>query len=329
MGARRREERRAAPRGGGRLARLIDELGAHVSNAGGVENAPARAAELDSVHLQLFTKNAQRWVDPEVTPERARAFREARAQHGIRITASHDSYLINLASPDAALFERSLESFRAELRRCIALGIDYLVTHPGNATDGDRARGLEQNAAAIERALRIEGGDTMVLLEHTAGTGTALGSSFEELRIILDAIAPTERERVGVCLDTCHLWSAGYDIVGDYEGVIERLGALVGLERVRLFHVNDSKTGLGSARDRHEHIGKGSIGLDGFRNLLAGRPLPGRAEAAGDAEGRRRAGGRSQEHRSAEGAAVEWLTSAGPATFFVEIGAVRNGRPNS
>ena len=246
----------------------MDELGAHVSNAGGVENGPARAAELDSVHLQIFTKSAQRWADPELTPERVRAFREAREQHGILSAAAHDSYLINLASPDAALYERSLESFRAELRRCIALGIDYLVTHPGNATDGDRDRGLEQNANAIERALRTEGGDVVVLLEHTAGTGSALGKSFEELRRMIDAISAVERARVGVCLDTCHLWAAGYDLVDDYAGVIDRLDAIVGLDRVRLFHVNDSKTGLGSARDRHAHIGTGCIGTEGFRNLL-------------------------------------------------------------
>lgn len=246
----------------------MDELGAHVSNAGGVENSPARAADLDSVYLQLFTKNAQRWAEPELSPERVNAFREARARHGIRAASSHDSYLINLASPDGALYERSLESFRAELRRCIALGIEYLVTHPGNATDGDRDRGLEQNASAIERALRTEGGDVVVLFEHTAGTGTALGSSFEELARIIDSIAPMERARVGVCLDTCHLWAAGYDIVTDYPNVIARLEAIVGLERVKLFHLNDSKTGLGSARDRHAHIGSGCIGLEGFRNLL-------------------------------------------------------------
>lgn len=246
----------------------MDELGAHVSSAGGVENAPGRAAELGSVHLQLFTKQASRWAEREVPPEQASAFREAREAHGIRAAAAHDSYLINLATPDAALFARSLESFRMELRRCNALGLEFLVTHPGNATDNDRDRGLEQNAAAIELALHLEGGDTMVLLEHTAGTGTALGSSFEELRRIIDAVASTERDRIGVCLDTCHLWAAGYDIVSAYDDVVERLDAIVGLERVRLFHLNDSKTGLGSARDRHAHIGAGCIGLEGFRNLL-------------------------------------------------------------
>ena len=234
-----------------------------------MERAPSRARELDSEVLQVFTKQPSRWAEREVDVDQARAFREARLEHGIRTAASHDSYLINLASPDAALFERSLDSFRAELRRCVALGVEYLVTHPGNATDGDRARGLEQNAAAIEQALRSEGGDATVLLEHTAGTGTALGSTFEELRTMIDAVAPTERARVGVCLDTCHLWAAGYDIVGDYPGVMDRLSSIVGLDRVRLFHLNDSKTGLGSARDRHEHIGRGSIGLEGFRNLLA------------------------------------------------------------
>lgn len=248
--------------------RVRDELGAHVSSAGGVENAPARAAALDSVVLQLFTKQPSRWAEPEIDRERARAFRVAREEHGIRTAAAHDSYLINLASPDLALFERSLASFRAELQRCTALGLEYLVTHPGNATDGDRARGLRRNASAIEQALRTAGGDVMVLLEHTAGTGSALGSTFEELALLLDGIGERERSRVGVCLDTCHLWAAGYDIVDDWSGVVDRLDSTVGLDRVRLFHLNDSKTARGSARDRHEHIGRGTIGRAGFRNVL-------------------------------------------------------------
>lgn len=242
-----------------------DELGAHVSVAGGVANAPGRAVEIGARVCQVFTKQPNRWAERGVTDEEAAAFREARERHGIRCVSSHDSYLINLASPDPVLFRRSLESFRMEVSRCVALGLEYLVTHPGNATDGDRRRGLRQNAQAIRRVLDDVPGPTTVLLEITAGTGSALGRDFEELAFLLDAIGGS---RVGVCLDTCHLWAAGYDLAGAYHDVIDRLDDLVGLEHVRLFHLNDSATPFGSRRDRHAHIGAGSMGLEPFRHLL-------------------------------------------------------------
>lgn len=245
-----------------------DELGAHVSVAGGVETAPERAAEIDAVVLQLFTKQPNRWAEPALDEDRIRRFGEARRRFGIRVVSSHDSYLINLAAPGAELFERSYASFRAELSRCVALGIEYLVTHPGNATDGDARRGLEQNAAAIGRALAEVPGETVVLLETTAGSGKVLGSTFEELAAMIELIDASRRHRVGVCVDTCHVWAAGYDLAGDYDGVIERLAATVGLDRVRLFHLNDSVGGLGSRRDRHADIGAGTLGDEPFRRLL-------------------------------------------------------------
>jgi len=245
-----------------------DELGAHVSVAGGIERAPERAAEIDSVVVQVFTKQPNRWAEKDVSNETAKAFRAERQRYGIRIVASHDSYLINLATPDEALFEKSYDSFRMELRRCVALGIEYLVTHPGNATDGDVRRGLEQNARAIDRALEEVGGETIVLLETTAGGGKVLGATFDQLAEMIDLVSPKRRDRVGICLDTCHVWAAGYDLRDDYDGVFERLDRIVGLDRLRLFHLNDSTGGLGSKRDRHADIGKGQLGDEPFRRLM-------------------------------------------------------------
>jgi len=245
-----------------------DELGAHVSSAGGVQNAPARAQQLGSAVLQLFTKQPSRWAEPVISSEAASAFRAARAAAGIWFASAHDSYLINLATSDAVLFARSCASFRDELARCALLGLDALVTHPGNATGGDRERALERNAQAVSSALSAQPSDTMVLFETTAGSGTALGASFGELGELIRLVGPDVRHRVGVCVDTCHLWAAGYDLASEYDAVIAELHDAVGLERVRLFHLNDSVGGLGSRRDRHAHIGKGKLGAKAFRRLL-------------------------------------------------------------
>lgn len=247
---------------------MIDELGAHVSSAGGVQNAPGRAREIDAVVLQLFTKTPNQWREPTLTEETTAAFREVRRGEGISTAVSHDSYLINLASPDPALFEKSYQSFRQELQRCVALGLDFVVTHPGNATDGDKERGLAQNADAIEQALTEVPGGTMVLLETTAGSGKVLGSNFEELARMIERISAEVRGRVGVCFDTCHTWAAGYDLRGDYDGVIRHFGDLIGLDRLRLFHLNDSVGDHGSRRDRHAAIGEGTLGEEPFRRLM-------------------------------------------------------------
>lgn len=243
-------------------------LGAHVSAAGGIERAPGRGAEIGADVIQVFTKQASRWAEPDVDGETARAFREARQQHGILVAGSHDSYLINLASPDPALHERSYRSFCRELARCHALGLDFLVTHPGNATDGDRAAGLVRNAEAIRRALAEVESDTPVLIEVTAGQGTALGSSFEELAELLERVGEGAGDRLGVCLDTAHLFAAGYDLAGDYGGVLADAERVFGLANVRLFHLNDSKTKLGSRVDRHESIANGCLGPEPFRRIM-------------------------------------------------------------
>ncbi len=245
-----------------------DELGAHVSTAGGVANAPGRARQIGSRVLQLFTKQPSRWAEPKLAPEAINAFAEARTGHAITALAAHDAYLINLASPDDVLRARSFAAFCEELRRCNLLGIPYLVSHPGNATDGDRASALARNADELERALVEAGGATMVLLETTAGTGSALGASFEELVALRNRVSTALRERIGFCVDTCHVWAAGYDLRADYTGVIAAIEDTLHPDNVRLFHLNDSVGALGSRRDRHAAIGLGAIGDEAFRALM-------------------------------------------------------------
>jgi deoxyribonuclease IV len=244
-----------------------DELGAHVSTAGGVRHAPGRAAEIGARVLQLFTKQPSRWAEPALTEEDFAAYRDAAGVHGIAAAASHDSYLINLASPDPVLLQRSLDSFTAELRRCAALGIPFVVSHPGNATDGDMPGGLARNGDAIQQALHEVDG-VELLLETTAGAGRALGASFGQLAELLQCTGDAFRHRVAVCFDTCHVWAAGYDLRGAYDDVMTMFDDAMGLDRIRLFHLNDSIGGLGSRRDRHAHIGTGALGDEPFRRLL-------------------------------------------------------------
>ncbi len=252
-----------------------DELGAHVSSAGGVQHAPERARAIDSVVLQLFTKQPSRWAEPTLDEATVEAFKEARVEHGISVAGAHDSYLINLSSPDPALWRRSQRSFEAELRRCAALELDFLVTHPGNATDGDIDEGLRRNARGVTESLERVEGPTQVLLELTAGSGTTVGASFENLRTIIDEIPASLRKRVGVCVDTCHAYSAGYDLVARYDEVWEHFHEIVGLPRLGLLHLNDSKHPFDSRKDRHEGIGEGTLGLEPFRRIVNDERLAG------------------------------------------------------
>ena len=214
-----------------------------------------------------FAKTPNQWKEREVTPEEAAAFRAELARTPVRFTNAHDSYLINLASPDATLRARSIGSFTMELRRCHALGLDALVSHPGNFID-DRDSGLARNADAITMALEAERGPTLLLMELTAGQGTVLGSTFEEMAALIERIPAALRDRVGVCLDTAHVWAAGYDIATDYDGVMQRFGDIIGFARLGCLHLNDSKTPRGSRVDRHAAIGQGHVGLEAFRVIL-------------------------------------------------------------
>jgi deoxyribonuclease-4 len=242
-------------------------LGAHVSTQGGVHTAPARAAAIGATALQLFTKTPNQWREPVIDAATRELFRVELEQSGIRAVTSHDSYLINLASPDPVLSARSVKSFIAELQRCEGLGIPYVVSHPGNYIE-DRQAGLVRNAGNYARCLERVPGRVMVLLESTAGTGTALGRSFEELAELRERIPAPHRDRIGFCADTCHLYSAGYDLVADYDGVWERWEHCIGLQYLRCLHLNDSKTPFASHRDRHELIAEGTLGAEPFRRIM-------------------------------------------------------------
>ncbi len=244
-----------------------DLLGAHVSIAGGTAQAPPRARAIGATTMQMFTKMANRWAERTVDAGEAKAFRDGLAATAVRVTVVHDSYLINLASPDPALRRRSIESFVAELERCAALGITYLVSHPGNFMD-ERASGIRRNADAITEALERVPGRTVVCMETTAGAGTVIGSTFEELAQLLERVPAVQRRRLGVCVDTCHAYAAGYDLVRDFDGVWARFDDVLGSRRLRVLHLNDSKMPFDSRRDRHELIGEGTLGPGPFRRIM-------------------------------------------------------------
>lgn len=242
-------------------------LGAHTSIAGGTAQAPPRAKAIAATAMQIFTKMANRWAERECVEEECAAFTAALVNTEVVATSAHDSYLINLASPDPVLRARSIESFVCELARTDLLRLDYLVSHPGNYMD-DRASGIARNAEAIGIALERVPGRATLLLELTAGGGTALGSTFEDMAELIAAVPDSFRSRIGVCLDTAHVFAAGYDLASDYDGVWARFDDVIGRDRLRMMHLNDSKVPLGSRRDRHELIGEGAMGEAPFRRIM-------------------------------------------------------------
>ena len=249
-----------------------DELGAHVSIAGGLPLAPPRGRQLGCGAIQIFVKNQRQWAAPPLAPADARAFRRARRHAGLRHAFAHGSYLVNLACPDPAGWRQAVDTFTDELRRAAMLGLDALVIHPGSHLGTGVARGLDAVARAIDEALRTTRGSRVkVALENTAGAGHVLGRTFSELRAILDRLG--HPRRVGVCIDTCHLFVAGYYIrtPAGYALAIAECMDLIGAGRVLAFHLNDAKAPLGSGLDRHENIGRGYLGLRPFRLLLNDR----------------------------------------------------------
>jgi deoxyribonuclease-4 len=247
-------------------------LGAHVSVAGGLRLAVARARALECAAFQIFSRNANRWVVPPLDPAAARVFRDDVDRAGLGPVVSHASYLINLAAPPGPLRDQSLEAMTDELRRAEVLGLLGVVVHPGSAGTASEGLGLERIGDALRRLLRARaGGRTMILVEHTAGQGRSLGYRFEQLARLID-LANGSR-RVGVCLDTCHLLAAGYDISTEpgYRQTLAAFDRQVGFERLRVFHLNDSKKPCGSRVDRHANIGEGYVGTEGFRRLVNDR----------------------------------------------------------
>jgi len=241
-------------------------LGAHVSSQGGVANAPQRGGALRAAAIQLFTKTPNQWREPVIAGYAVERFRSEVTRHALEAVVAHDSYLINLASPDPALRARSIASFRQELERSRALGLRAVVSHPGNYID-DREAGLERNARGYAECLNAVPGELEVWIEGTAGSGTALGARFEELRELRNALPDEIRTRVGFCLDTAHLHAVGYDL-SRVESVWEEFDRVIGFELLKCLHLNDSRAAAGSRVDRHEWIAEGRIGPEPFRRIM-------------------------------------------------------------
>ena len=244
-------------------------LGVHVSVAGGLTAAIERAEELRCTAIQIFVKNASQWRGKETTDEEAAAFRAARAGSRVGPLLAHASYLINLCAGGPELLEKSRQALADELTRCARLGVDGLVVHPGAHVGAGEEAGIECAAASLDAVLAaLPDVPTRVLLENTAGQGSCLGHRLEHLAKIRSLV--TQPERVGVCLDTCHAFAAGYAIhePAGYEDFLARVEELLGLDALGGIHLNDSLRPFGSRRDRHAHIGKGELGLDTFARIL-------------------------------------------------------------
>jgi deoxyribonuclease IV len=271
---------------------VTDLLGAHVPTAGGLHLAPAHGHDIGATAIQVFTRNQRQWAARPLAGEETAAFRSAMERSGVRSVMSHASYLINLASPDPILSERGREAFRTEMARCRDLGIPLIVFHPGAHLGAGEQAGVRAVAKSLDDALAAHRGvPVMPLIEITAGQGSCVGHRFEHLAEILARVkAP---ERVGVCLDTCHLYAAGYDIATPrgYERTIAEFDRVVGLAKLRAMHLNDARKPLGSRVDRHAPIGEGFLGLRTFRRLLADprlRDVPKVLETPGGLEAWRR-----------------------------------------
>jgi deoxyribonuclease-4 len=244
-------------------------LGAHMSISGGLDQAIVRGREVGCETIQIFTRSPRQWRPRILEDDEIARFWRKSEETGIAPVVAHDCYLINLASPDEELWGKSLEVFLEELGHCQALGVPYLVMHPGSHVGAGEEGGLERIAMALDRAREeTRGDDVKVLLENTAGQGTNLGSTWEQLASLLTLVS--DDSWLGICFDTCHAFAAGYDLRtrAGYEAIWRTVDDLIGLERVKVIHLNDAKADLGSRLDRHQHIGRGKMGLEPFRMLL-------------------------------------------------------------
>lgn len=244
-------------------------LGSHTSAAGGLYKAVERAARAGCDCVQVFTKNNNQWRAKPITDAETALFKNALAELKITHPLSHASYLINLASPNEELRKKSVDGMVIELQRAEQFGIPYVVVHPGSFTTSDEATGMATIVRSLDEVYEsIDGLAVELLLENTAGQGSNLGWQFEQLQAMIDGTCYSER--IGVCIDTCHAFSAGYPLASrdEYEHTFELLDRTVGLQKIKAFHLNDSKQPFAARKDRHEHIGRGEMGLEPFRNLL-------------------------------------------------------------
>lgn len=249
-------------------------LGAHTSIAGGVSAAVELAQKHNFTAMQIFTKNNNRWANKPLDEKEIEKYKTLLASSGIKTVIAHDSYLINLCAAEPAMLAKSREAFEDELLRCELLGIPHLNFHPGAHCGLGEDEGIRIIAESINMVhAKTRGYHVSSMLEATAGQGSALGYSFEQLRKIIDQI--DEKARMTVCIDTCHIFAAGYDIKDpdNYKKVIKDFDEIIGLDRLKCIHMNDSKKPLGSKVDRHEHIGKGYIGIEGFTNIMNDKKL--------------------------------------------------------
>jgi deoxyribonuclease-4 len=251
-------------------------VGVHFSISGGLENALREAGKYNCAVCQIFTKNANTWRERSVSPEESRRFSKERDAHGIQSIASHTTYLINLAATEKETAEKSRQALASEMSRSSALEISFVVLHPGAHRGAGEVEGIRSVSDAIISVLDgMKEAQPQLLLETTAGQGTSLGHRFEQLADILDQVQ--RPEKVGVCLDTSHIFAAGYDIrtPSAYRETMARFDGIIGLKRLKLMHLNDSKKELGTRVDRHAHIGRGCIGLDAFRLIMNDSRLAG------------------------------------------------------
>jgi len=246
------------------------KLGAHESTAGGAHKAFANGESDGCESIQIFTRSSRSWKSKPLTEKVIEAWRQERERTGIDAPASHASYLINLAATNDDVLQKSLDAFRDEILRCAQLDIPYVVLHPGSHLEASEAEGIAKIASNINRVIdeMPDAASVRIALENTAGQGTNLGWRFEHLRDILDQIE--HQDRTAVCFDTCHAFAAGFNLIDpdEYEATFESFDRIIGLDRLALFHLNDTKNELGSHRDRHEIIGDGALGLEPFRRLI-------------------------------------------------------------
>jgi len=243
-------------------------LGAHVSGAGGLQNALLIGEELGCNTIQIFTRNNRQWAFDSLTPEEIAPFVEQQKESPIKTVVSHASYLINLGSPNKIVAARSKKALTAELVRCQQLSIPYLVLHPGAHLESPESLCIEQIADSLTKIIEQTPGPCVILLENMAGQGSSIGSSFEQLAQIRSLAIP--KERIGICFDTCHAFAAGYNFTNSdsYKALWKEFDAIIGLELLKAMHLNDSQKELGSHVDRHANIGKGKIGLEAFHLIM-------------------------------------------------------------
>ncbi|MHC4521097.1 MAG: deoxyribonuclease IV [Planctomycetota bacterium] len=249
-------------------------FGAHESIAGGAFNAVLRGQKATCDTIQMFNKSNNQWRAKVLTGEEIDEYFRTIEQTGVTVSTSHTSYLINIASPDKELNKKSYLSLKEEMERCEVLKIPNLVMHPGSHVGSGEEKGMKAIARNINRLFsQLKDNHVTLLLETTAGQGSNLGCTFEQLAYIIDRVE--HKDQIGVCMDTCHVFAAGYPISEpkDYSRTMKQFDETIGLDRLRIIHMNDSKKEFGSRRDRHEHIGKGFIGLEAFRNIVNDRRL--------------------------------------------------------